>query len=117
MADGSRYQRDVRLSVITLLELTLGIALKARKDEKAGRLLQHWYVDRLKPSFAGRVLQVSEAVAERAGTMQAVRSRPGNDALLAATALIHDLTVVTRNRRDFSGIPGLRIVDPWSGLA
>jgi toxin FitB len=49
--------------------------------------------------------------------MQAVRSRPGNDALLAATALIHDLTVVTRNRRDFSGIPGLRIVDPWSGLA
>ena len=102
------------LSAITLLELSLGIALKARKDEDAGRALRHWYERRLKPAFAGRILPVDEAVAERAAAIQAERTRSGNDALIAATALVHDLALATRNLRDFAGIAELRTVDPWA---
>ena len=106
---------DAALSVVTLLELTLGIELKAQKDESAGRALRAWYERRLKPSFAGRILPVDVAVAEQAAALHAMRARPGNDALIAATALVHGLTLATRNRRDFAGIAGLRQVDPWSG--
>jgi hypothetical protein len=102
------------LSAITLMELSLGIALKARKDEAAGQSLRHWYERRLKPAFAGRILAVDEAVAEQAAALQAERTRPGMDALLAATALVHDLALATRNLRDFAGIAGLRVVDPWA---
>ena len=104
---------ETALSVVTLLEVALGIELTAQKDERAGRSLRLWYERRLKPSFAGRILPVDDAVAERAAALHAVRTRPGNDALIAATALVHDLTLVTRNRRDFDGIAGLRQVDPW----
>ena len=104
------------LSVITLLELALGIALKARKDELAGQALRDWYERKLKPAFAGRILAVDQAVAERAALLQAERTRPGNDTLIAATALAHDLALVTRNLRDFAGIADLRLVDPWSEM-
>lgn len=102
------------LSVITLLELALGIALKARKDLQAGQSLRNWYEQKLKPSFAGRILPLDEAIAERAAVLQAERSRPSNDALIAATALVHDLVLATRNVRDFDGIVDLQLVDPWS---
>jgi predicted nucleic acid-binding protein len=102
------------LSVITLLELSLGIALKARKDEPAGRALRDWYERKLKPSFAGRILALDATIAERAALLLAERTRPGNDTLIAATALVHDLVLVTRNLRDFAGIADLRLVDPWS---
>lgn len=105
---------ESHLSVITLLELALGIALKARKDVQAGQSLQSWYEHKLKPSFAGRILPLDEAIAERAAVLQADRSRPSNDALIAATALVHDLVLVTRNVRDFEGIVDLQLVDPWS---
>jgi predicted nucleic acid-binding protein len=58
------------LSVVTLLELTLGIALQARKDEPAGRSLRAWYERKLKPSFAGRILVADEAMVERAARLQ-----------------------------------------------
>lgn len=102
------------VSVITLMELALGIALKARKDEPAGLVLRAWYEHKLKPSFAGRILAVDEAIAEHGARLQVERSRPGNDVLIAATALVHDLTLVTRNMRDFAGIVDLPLVDPWS---
>lgn len=102
------------LSVITLMELMLGIALKARKDKLAGQALRDWYERKLKPSFAGRIILLDETVAERAALLQAERTRPGNDMLIAATALVHDLALATRNVRDFAGIAELRLVDPWS---
>jgi toxin FitB len=102
------------LSAITLMELSLGIAMKVRKDEDAGRALRHWYERWLKPAFAGRIVPVDEAVAERAAALQPERTRPGNDALIAATALVHDLALGTRNLRDFAGIAELRTVDPWA---
>jgi predicted nucleic acid-binding protein len=102
------------LSVITLLELALGIALKGRKDVQAGQSLHNWYEHKLKPSFAGRILPLDEAIAERAAVLQAERSRPSNDALIGATALVHDLVLVTRNVRDFDGIVDLQLVDPWA---
>jgi predicted nucleic acid-binding protein len=113
------WRRSVRtseafLSVVTLMEVALGIALKTHKDKPAGDTLRGWYEHKLKPSFAGRILPVDEAVAERCALLHAERSRPGSDALIAATALVHDLTLVTRNRRDFDSIEELKLIDPWS---
>ena len=113
------WRRKIRtsetcLSVITLMELALGIALKTRKDEPAGLALRGWYEHKLKPSFAGRILPVGEAIAEHGARLQVERSRPGNDVLIAATAVVHDLTLITRNVRDFTGIAELQLVDPWS---
>jgi predicted nucleic acid-binding protein len=113
------WRRNVKtsqswLSVITLMEVTLGITLKARHDEQAGRALRDWYEHKLKPSFVGRILPLDEAVAERTAALQAERTRPWNDALIAATALTQDLVLVTRNVRDFAGIADLPLVDPWS---
>jgi predicted nucleic acid-binding protein len=105
---------DACLSVVTLMEVALGIALKARKDERAGDALRSWYEHRLKPSFAGRILPVDEAVAERCALLHAERSRPGSDASIAATALAQDLTLVTCNRRDFATIEELKLIGPWS---
>lgn len=105
---------DACLSVVTLMALALGIALKARQDERAGDALRAWYEHKLKPGFAGRILPVDEAIAERCALLHAERSRPGSDALIAATALVHDLILITRNRRDFEGIEGLKLIDPWS---
>jgi predicted nucleic acid-binding protein len=96
------------------MELALGIALKTRKDEPAGLALRGWYEHKLKPSFAGRILPVDEAIAEHGARLQVERSRPGNDVLIAATAVVHDLTLITRNVRDFTGIAELQLVDPWS---
>ena len=113
------WRKNVRtsecgLSVITLMELTLGIALKARKDERAGQALQDWYERKLKPSFAGRILVLDGAIAERAAGLQVERTRPGSDALIAATALVRGLVLVTRNVRDFAGITELQLIDPWA---
>ena len=101
------------LSVITLMELALGIALKARKDEPAGLALRGWYEHKLKPSFAGRILPVDEAIAEHGARLQVERSRPGNDVPIAATALVHDLTSSPATCGTH-GIVDLQLVDPWS---
>ena len=76
------------------MELMLGIALKARKDKLAGQVLRDWYDRKLRPSFAGRIVLLDETVAERAALLQAEQTRPGNDTLIAATALVHDLVLV-----------------------
>ena len=67
------------LSVITLLELALGIALKARKDVQAGQSLHDWYEHKLKPSFAGRILPLDEVIAEVAAARQTERGTRADD--------------------------------------
>jgi predicted nucleic acid-binding protein len=99
------------LSVVTLLELRLGIALKARKDAAAGAALLDWYERALKPAFAGRVLGVDERIAERCALLHVPVTRPYRDSLIAATAAEHGLIVATRNVADFEGL--VEVVDPW----
>ena len=100
------------LSVVTLFELRLGIELKRRQDERAAAVLDTWYRRQLRPSYAGRTLAVDDAVAECCAPLHVQQPRPYRDSLIAATALVHGLTIATRNSRDFEGL-GARLVDPW----
>jgi predicted nucleic acid-binding protein len=101
------------LSIVTLLELRLGIALKARKDQAAGDVLLDWYQTALKPTFAGRILGVDEGIAERCALLHVPVTRPYRDSLIAATAAEHGLIVATRNVADFEAL-GVEVVNPWA---
>lgn len=101
------------LSVVTLLELRLGIALRARRDEAAGDLLLDWYEKAVKPTFAGRTLAVDERIAERCALLHVPVTKPYRDSLIAATAAQHGLIVATRNVADFRSL-GVEVVNPWA---
>jgi len=100
------------LSTITLLEIRLGIELARKGDGKKASVLEAWFEERVKPGFGGRILAVDDKVSEMCGRLQAERPRSFRDGLILATALLHELTVVTRNVKDFEG-GGARVIDPW----
>jgi toxin FitB len=102
------------LSVLTLGELRKGVDGLPEGDRK--RRLGDWLEVELPAWFAGRILPVNVAVAQRWGWLLARSGRPvpAIDSLLAATALVHGLTLVTRNRRDFDRLE-LPVLDPWAG--
>jgi len=110
---GDRPASTLYLSVLTIGELRKGIESVADGDRKL-RLLD-WLEVELSSYFAGRILPIDAAVADRWGRLlaQAGRPLPAIDSLLAATALVHGLTLVTRNLRDFQHA-GLQTFDPWS---
>jgi predicted nucleic acid-binding protein len=101
------------ISVLTLGELRKGIAAKRLKDPDplAASRLATW-VDGLEQSFADRLIGVDAATAKLWGDLSGDRPRPVVDTLLAATAVLHDLTLVTRNIRDVRGTP-VKLLDPW----
>lgn len=89
------------LSAISLLELEMGVLRIERRDVAQGRVLRHWLEQRVMPAFSGRILPVDVAVARRCAPLHVPDPRSDRDALIAATALEHGLTVVTRNIADF----------------
>ena len=99
------------LSVLTLGELRKGVEAKRRTDPIAADRLGAW-VDGIETVFADRVLPVDTATARRWGELSAARSLPVIDTLIAATAIAHGLTLVTRNTRDVEST-GVLLVDPW----
>lgn len=99
------------LSVLTLGELRKGVALKRRVDPEAATELAIW-VEGIANNFADRILPIDSATALRWGELSAGRSLPVIDMLIAATALSRDLTLVTRNTRDFES-SGALLLDPW----
>lgn len=99
------------LSVLTLGELRKGVAAKRRTDPVAADRLGAW-VDGIETIFADRILPVDAAAASRWGELSAGRSMPVIDTLIAATAIVHGLTLATRNTRDFEST-GVPLVDPW----
>lgn len=101
------------LSVLTLGELRKGVA--SLEDERRRTALLDWLETELPAFFAGRVLPIDGEVADRWGRILAAAGRPvpAIDSLLAATALHHGLTLVTRNVRDVAGL-GLEIINPWT---
>ncbi len=102
------------LSVISMMELKLGIQLAQRKNPQFAAVLDAWYESRLKAAFAGRVLPINLEIGEICARLHATRPRSFRDAFIGATALIHGLKVVTRNTADFEEM-GLDIVNPWHG--
>lgn len=100
------------LSAITVEELELGVLLAERRDPAQGAILRRWLDDHVLPAFAERILAIDTVVARRAAALHVPDPRPDRDALIAATALVHSLVVVTRNVEDFAPT-GVEILDPW----
>jgi len=100
------------LSAITVLELELGVLLIERRDAAQGKVLRVWLDQSVLPAFESRILPVDVEVARRCARMHVPDLRSERDALIAATALVHGMTVVTRNVPDFSGLD-LTLLDPW----
>lgn len=102
------------LSVITLLEIRQGLYRVRTRDPEFATRLEIWYRQRLLASFSKNLLPVDQAVAEAAANLGIQRTLPSNDVLIAATALVHGLTVVTRNVADFADT-GVPVINPWAG--
>ena len=100
------------LSVISILELEIGIHLVERRDWKQGLILRAWMAGHVLPTFTGRILAIDTEVAQRGATLHVPNPRPDHDALIAATALVHGMTVVTRNVSHFQPM-GVAVVNPW----
>jgi len=100
------------LSVISILELEIGVLLIERRDRKQGGILRAWMDGHVLPTFAGRILAIDTAVGQRCAALHIPDPRSDRDALIAATALVHGMTVVTRNVSHF-GPMGVTLVDPW----
>ena len=100
------------LSVLVAGELRRGAALKRRSDPAAADALEKW-IARLTELYGERILPVTLEVAETWGELGAVRPIPPEDGLLAATALVHGLTLVTRNIKDVEGL-GVSFLNPWT---
>lgn len=109
----AKYQlEDFFLSAITILEIELGVLRIARRDPEQSKPLRAW-VEKTLGDFAGRIIPMDTDVALQCAALHVPNPRPDRDAYFAATALVHDLTVVTRNTRDFEGT-GVKLLDPWT---
>jgi predicted nucleic acid-binding protein len=101
------------LSAITILELELGVLLAGRRDFAQGAVLRAWLENRVLPAFADRVLPIDTDVARQCARLHVPDPQGERDALIAATALVHSMTVVTRNVADF-GRTGVGVINPWT---
>jgi hypothetical protein len=100
------------MSVVTVMELELGILKLARRDPAQAAVLRAWMDTRVLPLFAPRILPVDTGIAMRCAPLHVPTRISELDAFIAATALTHNLTVVTRNTADFTGT-GVRTLNPW----
>nr|MDP2192861.1 type II toxin-antitoxin system VapC family toxin [Rhodoferax sp.] len=103
---------DLYLSAISIQELEIGVLLAERRDPSQGAIFRTWLNAHVLPAFAGRILSVDTAVAQRSARLHVPDPRPVRDGLIAATALVHGMTVVTRNVADFEST-GVLVLNPW----
>ncbi|QUS39363.1 type II toxin-antitoxin system VapC family toxin [Tardiphaga alba] len=107
---------DCYVSPITLMEIETGILRIARRDILQGNRLRIWMETDVRPQFSVRTLPIDSDVAFQCAQLHCPDPRPDRDAWIAATALVHDMTVVTRNVADFSPM-GVRLLNPWTALS
>jgi predicted nucleic acid-binding protein len=103
--------QHVYLSVITLGEIMRGVALKQKSDPRSAAHLEEW-LHKLRKDHADRILPITDRIAIEWGRIAALRPRGEADGLITATAVVHDLIVVTRNVSDFDDT-GVSIINPW----
>jgi predicted nucleic acid-binding protein len=103
---------DLFISTITIHELEIGILLAERHDPPQGSTLRKWLETQVLSAFDGRVLPLDVAVARRAAKLHLPDPRPINDAFIAATALVHGMTLATRNLSDFAST-NVPLLNPW----
>ncbi|CCG40695.1 type II toxin-antitoxin system VapC family toxin [Magnetospirillum molischianum] len=103
------------LSAITIMELEIGILQVERRDASQAALLRAWMETQVVRSFADRILPVDLAVAQRCASLHVPDPRSERDAMIAATALVHGMTVATRNVADFERT-NVRLFNPWQFL-
>jgi predicted nucleic acid-binding protein len=100
------------LSAISILELEIGILLIERRDRSQAAILRSWMEGHVLPTFFGRILPVDTPVAQRCAALHVPSPCSDRDALIAATAMVHGMAVVTRNVSDFEPM-GVAVVNPW----
>lgn len=103
---------ELYLSVISVQELEIGVLLVERRDAAQGAMLRTWLNDHVLPAFTGRILPVDITVALRSARLHV--PDPVRDGLIAATAFVHGMTIVTRNVADFTWEGG-SVLNPWRG--
>ena len=104
---------DLYISVITVQELEIGVLLAERRDTVPGAMLRTWLNEHVLPAFADRILAIDTAIARRSAQLHVPDPRPVRDGLIAATALVHGMIVVTRNTSDFEPT-GVATLNPWT---
>jgi predicted nucleic acid-binding protein len=100
------------LSAVTVFEIEVGVLLKERRDRFQGRLLRTWMEEYVLRGFAGRILPFDAEIAQRCAVLHVPNPRPERDAMIAATALVYGMTVVTRHVADFE-TAGIPVLNPW----
>ncbi|SJZ51863.1 hypothetical protein SAMN02745126_01458 [Enhydrobacter aerosaccus] len=105
---------DLYISVVTIEEIEIGVLRVERRDVRQGSMLRTWLGQHVLPAFADRVLPIDAAVALRSAQLHVPDPRSIRDCYIAATALVHGLTVVTRNIIDFNRT-GVEVLNPWQG--
>jgi len=100
------------LSVITLMELQTGILLKERKDPEQGKLLHTWFSTKVLPAFENRVIPIDKNVALKCAAFHVPDRRSDRDTFIAASAIVHGMTVVTRNVKDYDSSK-VKLLNPW----
>jgi hypothetical protein len=100
------------LSVVSILELQLGMLQIERRDPIQGEILRVWIERKILPGFAGKILPIDTEIAQRCAALHVPDPRSERNAYIAATALVHSMTVVTRNTADFAPT-GVPVLNPW----
>lgn len=103
---------ELYTSVIVMIELERWVLLKVRKDPTQGKLLNEWY-RAIQQHFQGRIVMIDEHIASVCASLHVPNPKPEHDALIAATAIARNWILVTRNIKDFQGIPHIQLLNPF----
>ncbi|MGQ3888287.1 type II toxin-antitoxin system VapC family toxin [Legionella sp. CNM-1927-20] len=100
------------ISVVSILELEMGILKKERKDPEPGSILRAWFDSHVLPAFVERIIPIDTAIARATAKLHVPNPCSERDAMIAASALVHGMTIVTHNKSDFEAT-GVDILNPW----